>query len=316
MSRSWAIAALAFLAATGFTQGGGKEKDKDKDFQAKGTFTKDDPVDAQRGGPSQVHAVRMKAGKVYTIDMVSNQVAPFLRLQDSKGTELLEDDSMGMPKASIVFNCTTDGEYKIVCTTIVANMFGAYTLTVKNTGTVQAMSAAHAKLIGNAAPDFAADFAVNGKARKLSALKGKIVLLYFWEVRSTSSAAYLPRFAEWNKAYKANGLAIVGATFYATDIGQKLGFDAESGAVVTADKADKKSDQALLQAFAKHRKVDHLLLALPKQTALDAFDAYAVNGLPQVVLIDRKGMVRVIDVGGEKTSAYVESELKKLLADK
>jgi hypothetical protein len=59
-----------------------------------------------------------------------------------------------------------------------------------------------------------------------------------------------------------------------------------------------------------------LLLALPKQAALDAFDTYAVNGLPQVVLIDRKGVVRLIDVGGEKTSAYVETELKKVLAEK
>jgi peroxiredoxin len=316
MARYWAIAALAFLAATGFTQGGGKEKEKEKDFQAKGTFTKNDPVDAQRGGPSQVHSVRMKAGKVYTIDMVSNQFASVLRLQDSKGTDLVEDDNGGMLNARIIFNCTTEGEYKIVCTTFAGNMFGAYTLTVKNTGTVQAMSAAHLKLVGNAAPDFAADFAVNGKQRKLADLKGKVVVLYFWEVRSSSSAAYLPRLAEWNKAYKAKGLAIVGATFYASDISQKLGFDKEAGTVVTTDKADKKSDQALLKAFAKHHKVDHLLLALPKQAALDAFDAYAVNGLPQVVLIDGKGVVRLVDVGGEKTSAYVESELKKLIAEK
>ena len=89
----------------------------------------------------------------------------------------------------------------------------------------------------------------------------------------------------------------------------------ETGELTTISKADKQSDQTLLQAFAKHHKVDHLLLALPKQTALDAFDAYAVNGLPQVVLIDRKGIVRLIDVGGAKNSAHVESELKKMFAE-
>jgi peroxiredoxin len=195
-------------------------------------------------------------------------------------------------------------------------MAGDYILTVKTTGAFQAPSGGHVKMLGKPAPDFAADFAVNGSAAKLSDLKGKIVLLYFWEVRSSSSAAYLPRLAEWNKAYKEKGLAIVGATFYASEISQNLGFDAEEGAIVTVKKADKKSDQALLEAFAKHHKVDHLLLTLPKKAAHDAFDAYGVNGLPQIVLIDRKGVVRMIEVGGEKTSSYVEAELKKLVAEK
>ena len=126
----------------------------------------------------------------------------------------------------------------------------------------------------------------------------------------------MPRFAEWSKAYKDQGLTIVGATFYASDIDQKLGFDNEAGELITVGNADKKSDRALLKAFAKHHKVDHLLLALPKQVAFEAFDTYAVNGLPQVVLIDRKGIVRLIDLGGEKTSLHVETELKKVLADK
>jgi hypothetical protein len=38
--------------------------------------------------------------------------------------------------------------------------------------------------------------------------------------------------------------------------------------------------------------------------------------VPQLVLIDRKGIVRLIDVGGEKSSATVETEIKKLLAEK
>lgn len=319
MARYWVIAALALLAATGFTQGGAKEKEKDTDLQVKGKLSRDDPRDPQRNGPSQVHSVRMKAGKAYSIHMVGTQFAPLVRVQDSKGKDLVEDDGSNDLNARILFNCTADGEYKIVCTSVNENIGGgAYSLTVKAAGAVQTLSAAHAKLIGSAAPDFAGDFTVNGKAAKLSGLKGKVVLLYFWEVRSSASSAYLPRFAEWNKAYKAKGLAIVGATFYPSDIGQKLGFDAdvEAGPIVTVAKADKKSDQALLQAFAKHHKVNHLLVALPKQAAFDAFDAYTVNGLPQVVVIDRKGVVRLIDTGGEKTSPYVEIELKKVLAEK
>jgi len=80
-------------------------------------------------------------------------------------------------------------------------------------------------MIGADAPDFSADFAVNGKPARLRDLRGKVLLLYFWEVRSSTAAALLPRLAEWHKAHQANGLAIVGLTFYTSDIDQKLTFD-------------------------------------------------------------------------------------------
>ena len=315
MARYLTIAILAFAAmAAGFTQAGG---DKDKEFRVQGKLTKDDPKDQQRGGPSHTHAVPMKAGKVYTIDMVSKDFDSYLRLLDPKGNQLEEDDDSGLDlNARIIFNCTKDGEYKIACTSFGPNATGAYTLTVKLTGTAAAQpSTSHARMIGKDAPDFAADFAVNGKAVTLAELKGKIVLLHFCDVRSSSSVALLPRLNTWEKAYQSKGLAIVGITFYPSDINQALGLD-ETGAVKTVKASDRKSDQALLGAFAAHHKVGHLLLALPKQNALDTFDAYVVNGVPQMVLIDRKGIIRLIDVGGEKGTANVESEIKKLLAEK
>jgi cytochrome oxidase Cu insertion factor (SCO1/SenC/PrrC family) len=260
----------------------------------------------------------MKAGKVYTIDMVSKDFDSYLRLFDPKGNQLEEDDDSGGDLNSrIVFNCTQDGEYKIACTSFGANAMGAYTLTVKTTvvGAAQPTTS-HARMIGKEAPDFAGDFAVNGKALTLADLQGKVTLLHFFDVRSGSSIALLPRLNEWDKAYQTKGLAIVGITFYPSDISQALGLDRETGTIKTVKTSDRNSDQALLNAFAAHHKVGHLLMALPKQNALDAFDAYVVNGVPQVVLIDRKGIVRLIDVGGAKGSATVESELKKLLAEK
>lgn len=53
----------------------------------------------------------MKAGKVYTIDMVSKDFDSYLRLFDPKGNQLEEDDDSGGDLNSrIVFNCTQDGE--------------------------------------------------------------------------------------------------------------------------------------------------------------------------------------------------------------
>jgi hypothetical protein len=314
MARFWTFVLLAFVPLVGGLALAGAEKD----YQAKGKFTKDDPKDQQRGGPSQVHTVKMKAGKAYTIDMMSSEFDSYLRLLDPKGKQLAEDDDGGDGlNARIIFNCTMDGDYKIVCTTFGANVKGEnYTLTVKATGGVQALASAHAGMIGKEAPDFTGNFALNGKPAWISDLKGKVVLVNFWDVRSSTSVALLKKLGEWNKAHKKAGLVIVGATFYPSDIDQKLGFDEESGEIKTAAQADRKSDQALLRAFAKHHKIDHMLTALPKDDALNVFNAYVVNGYPQLVLIDRKGMVRMIDVNGEKNVVNVENEIKKLLAEK
>ena len=135
----------------------------------------------------------MKAGNVYTIDMVSTELDSYLRLLDPKGNQLEEDDdSGGNLNARIIFNCTKDGDYKVVTTSFGPDMKGAYSLTVKTTGGIQVPSTAHKQMLGKPAPEINGDFAINGKAIKLADLKGKVVLLYFWEVRSSASVALLP----------------------------------------------------------------------------------------------------------------------------
>ncbi len=319
MFRVLALASLAFLPAV-FTlahAGAQKVKEMEKPFQVKGTFSKDDPRDAQRKGPSQLHTFKMDAGKVYVIDMVSTDFDSYLRLLDPKGNQLEEDDdSGGNLNSRIIFNCTKDGEYKLVCTSFGAEAKGSYVLTAKTSGAVQKTSTGHSQMIGKPAPDFASDFAINGKAGKLSDLKGKVVLLNFWDLRASSSIALLPKLAEWHKAHKGAGLVIVGVSFYTHEIGQRLAFDPKTGGVSSAKQADRASDQTLFTAFAKHHKLEYQLWSLPKQEALKAYDSYIVNGTPQLVLIDREGVIRLIDINGEKGAAGVETELKKLLEAK
>ena len=111
MTRSFAIAMLAFaVLVAGWTYAG---VEKGKDFVFKGKLSKDDPKDAMRGGPAQVHQIFLKAGSVYTIDMVSKEMDSYLRLLDPKGKQLDEDDDSGGDLNSrIVFNCNADGEYQ------------------------------------------------------------------------------------------------------------------------------------------------------------------------------------------------------------
>lgn len=319
MVRYCAVALLLLApTAAGAAQAAADKGKPEKDLKFEDKLTKDDPAEPRRqNAPRKVFPVKMKAGRTYTIDMVSAQFDSYLFLEDGKGNELAQDDdSGGMLNARIIFNCPADGDYKVICTAYNTNGAGMFTLTVKTAGAVKQTSA-HTLLMDKAAPDFQGDFAVNGKAGRVSDLKGKVVLLQFLDVRSAECAGTFPRLSAWSKTHKAAGLEVVAVTYYSSDIGQRLAFDPKTGQFKHVAEAGRESDRALLKQFAAHHKVDYLLTALPMEEALKAFDAYAVNGLPQFVLIDRKGMVRSVQRNpGENAAAGLEADLKKLLAEK
>lgn len=308
----------AVMMADAAVDGGGKvkAKEKAKDYKFEGTLDKDDPKDPRRNTPAKIHVVTLKKGNSYKIDMTSTAFDSYLRLEDDAGMELAEDDdSGGNLNAQIIFNCPKDGDYKIYCTCF-ATAGGMYILTVKSAGAFTA-AAAFAKLLDKPAPDFAPDFALNGKAAKLSDLKGKVVLLNFWAVQSAGSVKAFGRLREWRKRHKDEGLEIVGVTYFNSDLGHTLGFEAETGKLKEIDKADATTDRAMLKEFVAHHKLEHLIVALDKEKAIKTFDEYLVNGLPQVVLIDRKGVIRHTYVGDAQIrNTDVDLELKKLLAEK
>jgi len=315
MARCFAFVLVAMvpLAAGAGQAGGGKEEIVTK---VEGKLTKDDPRDKKTNSASQVHVVNMKAGFVYTIDMVSNELDSYLRLEDKDGKQLDEDDdSGGGLNARMVFNCTKDSDYKVICTCL-GQRDGNYTLTIKKAVSTVKNITAHDLLIGKAAPDFQGDFALNGKAVRLSDLKGKVVLVQFMDARSDACVATIARLRDWNRDFKAAGLEVVGVTFYYFEIGQQLGFDKETGRLKKVELANKKTEQTALQEFAAYHKLEHLLMALSREDALRAFEAYAVNGVPQAVLIDRQGIVRTVRFDDEKSAPSLEKEIKKLLEEK
>jgi glutathione peroxidase-family protein len=316
MMRYWAVAVLVVLmpATAGVARAGGKIE---KDIKITDKLTKDDTKDKKRGFACKIHTVKMKAGSVYTIDMVSNEFDSYLRLEDSAGKQLDEDDdSGGNLNARIIFNCPKDGDYKVICTCY-SEATGNFTLTVKTAAGKQPKGTPHALLIGAVAPDFKAAFALNGKAVKLSDLKGKVVLVHFWAVQSGSSIATFERLRDLHKRFKDDGLEVVGVTYFNHELGQRFGFDKETGKVVTIEQANRQSDEAMFKAFAAHYKLEHLLLTLHKDEAMKLFEEYAVNGVPQAVLVDRNGVIHGIRAGDvEVNGATLESEIKKLLAEK
>jgi hypothetical protein len=91
-----------------------------------------DPVDKVRQQQlCKTYEVKMSAGKSYTIDMVSQQLDSYLRLEDPSGKQLAEDDDGGgFPNARIQFRPQQDAIYRIITTTF-SRAVGNFTLTVK-----------------------------------------------------------------------------------------------------------------------------------------------------------------------------------------
>ena len=101
-------------------------------LKIEGRLSGDDPKDRVRQtSPAHVYLVKLKAGKSYTIDMESNEIDSYLRLEDEKGKELAKDDDGGDKlNARIIYRATADGTFRVIATTFVGGA-GPYTLKIR-----------------------------------------------------------------------------------------------------------------------------------------------------------------------------------------
>ncbi|HEV8397885.1 MAG TPA: TlpA disulfide reductase family protein, partial [Vicinamibacterales bacterium] len=117
-------------------------------------------------------------------------------------------------------------------------------------------------------------------------LKGKVVLLDFWATWCTGCKVEIPWFIEFDKAYRAKGLAAVGVAM--DDDGFKT-----------------------VEPYLKTHPISYPIVA----GNLEMASPYGVAALPVTVLIDRTGKVAATHIGVVDKKQF-EAELKQLLAER
>jgi thiol-disulfide isomerase/thioredoxin len=168
----------------------------------------------------------------------------------------------------------------------------------------------HADLLGKDALPLTAEAWVNGAPISADELKGKVVLLDFWAVWCGPCIATFPHLREWQEKYADKGLVIIGVTRY-----YKYGWNDEAKRPERAEELSPEDEQAAMIKFALHHQLTHRFMVTPADSKLQA--GYGVTGIPQAVLIDRAGKVRLIRVGsGEANARDLDRLLAELIEDK
>jgi len=321
MSRFLTLGLVALLALALVSPARGGEKNDEKEFKVEGKLTQDDPKNKVFGAdrPCKTFDHKMKAGTIYVIDLKGPDFDAVLRLESPEGKQVAFNDDAVPGKtldARIVYKAAKAGTYKIFATCL-DDRVGDFVLTVRQGTTADLPKPAadpYADMIGKAAPEIVGEFSLNGKAKKLSDLKGKVVLVDFWAVWCGPCIATFPHLRDWSKEFQKDGLEILGVTTYY----EVFGFDGAAGKLKRLDKKlDADEEHAVIKDFAAHYKLTHQLMATSKDGWKKAGDDYRVRGIPTAVLVDRQGNVRMVRVGsGPDNATALEEEIRKLLKEK
>jgi len=165
------------------------------------------------------------------------------------------------------------------------------------------------RLVGTVAPEFEPQSFVGMDSTTLAGLKGKVVLLDFWAVWCGPCIATFPHLRDWHDAYADKGFAILGMT---SD--QGFVWDEAKEQAVRGTDVSHEQELEMLASFRKHHNLRHGFVLTPKGGEYNK--QLAVSGIPQAVLLDKQGVIRMIKVGsGPKNAKDLEEAIEKLLAE-
>jgi thiol-disulfide isomerase/thioredoxin len=189
-----------------------------------------------------------------------------------------------------------------------ARQIDATLATLKSYEKAIAAEKTRAALVGKNAAPLEVETWVNGSPLTDADLKGKVVLIDFWAVWCGPCIATFPHLREWNARYADKGLVMIGLTrYYNYEWDDKT----DKASRASSGKVAPEKEQAMLLKFAAANQLTHRI-GIPKSNATAEY--YAVTGIPEVVVIDRGGTVRLIRVGsGDANAKAIGEMLEKLL---
>ena len=160
---------------------------------------------------------------------------------------------------------------------------------------------------GQAAPGMRLVRVADGAEFSLSDLRGKVVLLDFWNVRCGACIAIFPLLGKLQNEFKDRGLEVVGCTFFYDGIWDNNDEEAKPQSL------SRDEHLAKIREFAAKHNVDHPLAV---GTEVSVQDEYGIVAQPTAYLIDVNGNVAGYYEGSDKiNSPEFLANLKQLLGD-
>jgi len=149
-------------------------------------------------------------------------------------------------------------------------------------GSITTACQSEAPQVGKPAPDFQLN-TLDGQPISLSDLKGKPVLINFWQIRCPSCRMQMPYIQQVYDEWQAKGLVLL-----AINIGER------PSQVAEFMQSQGLSFPVLLDSEGK----------IAQQ--------YSIPGIPTTFFIDRDGIIQDIRIGAFQSKAEIESSLSKL----
>jgi len=168
----------------------------------------------------------------------------------------------------------------------------------------------HDELIGTKAAPLQVEHWVSGTPLTDKDLQGKVVLLDFFAVWCRPNIETFPELARWREKYGDKGLVIVGLTKY---YNYQWDERTQGPREATSGEVPPPTEREMLQKFAKLHELKH---SLGTQENAELLDFYGVTTVPQIVIIDQEGVIRLIRAGGQAENLpEIAAMLDKLLGD-